>query len=378
MNQIQTAKQRAAEMKEKIRILSNEIEILRHEISNKDRDLSKKRQENVSAYSQRDAAKTESNRLLSEYRSRRDQIAQQLSRIDSLNTVINSTEQDLVSLKNKFAVAVKDRNLVGMHLLDRNDELCILYEKLNIQIETLDKGQAALADREEEIRKYEIIKNEFNRQVKLLKKLLPQVSERYIELERIQKELSDTRHEMITLSGKMESSNDEERCRYLEGKDPERDVLIQKIKNFEEKLAEKEEKILEKDLILAEITTMTVRLKTQTLGGRQESNETALKLNDLAKRIRTITRSMMGKVSELSMHQATALSLYQQKNEKEALVNEARRRVSAGKIEPWEEADILIKRANIQKQARELSNQIAQDKKRIANLQKQGLMELYF
>jgi uncharacterized coiled-coil DUF342 family protein len=39
VNQIQAITQRAAEMKEKIKILSNEIEILRHEIMSKDREL---------------------------------------------------------------------------------------------------------------------------------------------------------------------------------------------------------------------------------------------------------------------------------------------------------------------------------------------------
>jgi hypothetical protein len=39
VNLIQATVQRAAEMKEKIKILSNEIEILRHEIMLKDREL---------------------------------------------------------------------------------------------------------------------------------------------------------------------------------------------------------------------------------------------------------------------------------------------------------------------------------------------------
>ncbi|KAJ3130897.1 hypothetical protein HK100_007240 [Physocladia obscura] len=42
VNQIQATAQRAAEMKEKIKILSNEVEILRHEITNKDHELTKK------------------------------------------------------------------------------------------------------------------------------------------------------------------------------------------------------------------------------------------------------------------------------------------------------------------------------------------------
>jgi chromosome segregation ATPase len=71
VNQIQAATQRAAEMKEKIRILSNEIEILRHEIMNKDRELTKKKQENFASYAIRDSAKNDANKLLATYRERR-------------------------------------------------------------------------------------------------------------------------------------------------------------------------------------------------------------------------------------------------------------------------------------------------------------------
>lgn len=61
---------------------------------------------------------------------------------------------------------------------------------------------------------------------------------------------------------------------------------------------------------------MTSRLKKQTLDGRVDSNEAAVKLNEVAKKIKQVTRLLMSKVSELSMHQANVLNLYQQKNEK--------------------------------------------------------------
>lgn len=75
MNQIQATNQRVSEMKEKIRILSNEIEILRHEIMNKDRDLQKKKQDNAAAYANRDSLKNEANKLLAQYRERRGRFA---------------------------------------------------------------------------------------------------------------------------------------------------------------------------------------------------------------------------------------------------------------------------------------------------------------
>ncbi|KAJ3386772.1 hypothetical protein HDU92_002313 [Lobulomyces angularis] len=376
MNQIQTTMQRAAEMKEKIRILSNEIEILRHEIMNKDRELQKKKQENDAAYSQRDGCKNEANKSLSLYREKRDQIGQHLSKIDTLNMVINGAEEDMINLKQRFALAAKERNEVGMHLLDRNDELCILYEKLNIQVMTLNKGQEELNNREDERRKYEIIRMEVSREVELLKTLRPKVNVVNCKLEKCQKELTETRSRMLELSAKMESPDDRKRSRYLGGEDPKKMNLTQKIQSLEEMLAEKEEKLLEKDLILAEISTMTKRLKQQTVKGRPESNEVALQLNDLAKRIRAVTRSMMGKVSELSMHQALTLSLYQQKTEKETLIQNAKTllnsnkngnqngsSVSLFKNNCWESVELEIKKNEKQKLRRELELRNLMDKK---------------
>ena len=47
---------------------------------------------------------------------------------------------------------MEERNYTGIQLIDRNDELCILYEKCNMQQATLRSGELEIARREEEIR----------------------------------------------------------------------------------------------------------------------------------------------------------------------------------------------------------------------------------
>jgi hypothetical protein len=89
---------------------------------------------------------------------------------------------------------------------------------------------------------------------------------------------------------------------------------------------------LEKDLILEEIEILTNRLKKQTLSGRQESNEMTVKLNGLTKKIKEVTRSMMAKVSELSMHQALAMNLFQEHTEKQVLAESIKERLTLGDI----------------------------------------------
>ncbi len=46
--------------------------------------------------------------------------------------IIMSLEKEMLVLRKKYEKACEDRNYTGIQLIDRNDELCILYEKSNI------------------------------------------------------------------------------------------------------------------------------------------------------------------------------------------------------------------------------------------------------
>eukprot|EP00842_Homolaphlyctis_polyrhiza_P000705 jgi/Hompol1/1635/HPOL_002745-RA len=332
LNQIQSSTQRAAEMKEKIKILSNEIEILRHEIYNKDREVSKKKQENSAAYAVRDSLKNEANKLHVQLRDRRDQIDQHLATIEALNAHINAAEEEMLSLKLRYEQNIKERNMVGVHLLDRNDELCILYERLNVQKEVMAKGESALMEKEDEIRKLSLIVTELKRRVELLKQSEPMVEKYQHEIDEIEKGRDALRDKVVKLSKSMENPDDPKRCRNLIGADPTQQELLKKIERLEDLLAVREEKILEKDLIIEEVATLTSRLKKQTLDGKEETYQVTRRLNDLTKQIKHVTKCMMAKVSELAMYQAKAMSLYQEKCEKEALVEESKARLASGDI----------------------------------------------
>ena len=146
----------------------------------------------------------------------------------------------MLSLKQRYEVAVKDRNSVGIHLLDRNDELCILYERLNIQQEVLKKGETALQEREEEIRKLNLVKSELCRQIELQKNLIPKTVETNNKVKKLESELESIRKTVTELSIKMESPDDPNRSRHLKGKDLSRKQLIDKITKLENQMAEKE------------------------------------------------------------------------------------------------------------------------------------------
>lgn len=60
---------------------------------------------------------------------------EEIAEIDKLNAIINGVEREMLRLKKQYETVVDARNLTGITLIDRNDELCILYEKCNMQEE---------------------------------------------------------------------------------------------------------------------------------------------------------------------------------------------------------------------------------------------------
>ena len=88
VNAIQMSSQALAEMKEKIKILQNEVEILRNETLAKDRALNKERMTHQKTQAWRDQLRLECNKCNSQYRKKQEQVEQQIVEIDKLNSVM--------------------------------------------------------------------------------------------------------------------------------------------------------------------------------------------------------------------------------------------------------------------------------------------------
>lgn len=93
MNLIQAASQSIAEMREKLKILDNEIDILRAESADMDSQLQKQRHDYQISQTERDQQQNEKNRKLQVFQQRQDMVDQQIAEMDKLNSVINRAER---------------------------------------------------------------------------------------------------------------------------------------------------------------------------------------------------------------------------------------------------------------------------------------------
>lgn len=303
VNLIQSTAQALAEMREKIRILHNEVEILGNERTAKIVALNKEINAHQQAINQRDSLRQDLNRLLSEYRAKQGTVEQQIQEIDKLNIVINNLEKDMLQLKSKYEHAVEDRNLTGVQLIDRNDELCILYERSNQQQEALRRGETESIKKEEELRLLRLQKEELKRQYKAAARRLPEMEADKLRIKTLEVELEKEIKFVDQLSSKLEDPQNLDRWRPLEGNDLDIEQLAAKIQVLEDRLDKKREQLLEKELVLEEISSLTEKLRSQAVTKRDAAKVLADQLNELHGRIRDVTKKMLASVSELSMYQ---------------------------------------------------------------------------
>jgi chromosome segregation ATPase len=190
-----------------------------------------------------------------------------------------------------------------VQLIDRNDELCILYERSNQQQEALKNGEKILQTKESELRLIRLQSEELKRRYETARRRLPQLSSNKVAIEELEVLLINERKKTEEYSNKLEDPQNLERWRPLNGEDPDPEQLAAKIRVLENRLDHKREQLLEKELVLEEVSTLTEKLRVQATSRRESSKYMADELNELQFKIRDTTKKMLASVSELSMYQ---------------------------------------------------------------------------
>jgi chromosome segregation ATPase len=367
---IQTNMQTMSETQEKIKILENELEVLRRESLIKDQDLKRKEREQHEHEQIKKNLLVESNRWNKKRENARHKEEDLKRQMSKLNSVITATEDEMLRLKEAYEDAVENRNYTGIQLIDRNDELCILYEKANIQESILKHGMVQLNQRDEDIRTTAIELADLERDIDLCQKVLPQVRDMEEELAELMMRLDEERWKAEVLENDLTDPTNATRWRKIGKVGVDRQSkkgasgmttgdlaaaatsvggnsmtqtvapeaaasddlveLSQKQQVLEERLARVNEKIMEKDLVLEEITELANRLRRQALNGRDFTLALAKKVNGYQYGIKGKTKAMMATLSELSMVQASSIKLEMDVQQMEDRIANARDRTDQG------------------------------------------------
>ncbi|MES1907110.1 MAG: hypothetical protein MHM6MM_000291 [Cercozoa sp. M6MM] len=329
------AAQECAELSERIELLKNELEILRNESESKSRQLAEEARVLEAATVTRDELRQEVNNA-SDSLSKLYADQAQLDRdIAFEQQTLGVLDKDMAELRERFVRATARRNRVGLQLVDRNDELAVLYEKQNVLQKVLGDAQQQLNGKEEQITAVQLELRELLTRIDAVQARAP--SER--EYETVTKQQQDLLSELETLkekfqelSNKLETpaqvvnldtdeddrmkgdcSTDSEPSgrvvRHLSGYVPTVQEASTKAELLEERLLSKKEQLLQKELVIEEVGFINEQLRAKAADNHALTLQLAEKLNEYQGKVRKLTRAMMATVAELSFKQATALKL---------------------------------------------------------------------
>ncbi|CAI9160265.1 unnamed protein product [Rangifer tarandus platyrhynchus] len=330
INLLHKAHQKVNEIKERHKMSLNELEILRNSAVTQERKLQNSMLKHANNITIRESMQNDVCKIVAKLQEMKEKKEAQLNNIDRLANMITMIEEEMVQLRKKYERAVQRRNESGVQLIEREEEVCIFYEKINIQEKMKLNGEIELHVLEEKIRFLKLKIAEKQRQIHVTRKLLPVKSALDADLAVLQIQFSQCTDRIKDLEEKFINPEGENRTRLLPGKDMTEEEMIKKVDALELQLAKKEEKLLEKDFLYEQVSRLTDRLHSKTQACKQHTLLLAKKMNGYQKKIKDATEKMMALVAELSMKQAMAIELQKEVKEKEEFIFTCNSRMEKG------------------------------------------------
>ncbi|XP_077035241.1 coiled-coil domain-containing protein 146 isoform X2 [Agelaius phoeniceus] len=243
----------------------------------------------------------------------------------------------------------------GLLLREREEELGILYEKINRQEVLRRNGETKMQVMDEKISFLKLKLVEKKREVKLCFKELSVKNALDAQLVKLRIQYSQCRDKIKKLEENYGDATNESRKQEMGGKDPSPPELLKRIDKIEAELVQKEQRLLKIDFLCENISDLTDRMRAVVESGKQDMLLFARRSNELQREINRKTQEIRALFAELSMKQALALKLQQEIRDKEQSVMTASLMISQDLSPPKAEKDgwKILDSEKIQKAAAE-------------------------
>jgi len=341
-------------MKEKVEGMQNELDNFQLESTEKSLILVKEFEVHNSSRINRAMLRREKTNARYLYREKKEEVDRQTIKRDKLKATASSLQRNRARLQTQNDRMSNSKNFMLEQLEERKNEIHQLLQRANTYEQVLKHGELNTQRRMEDSRALMLQCTEIQRYILVRKVTLLDPREVEKRIDKLQNELIEEMAVTGKLSNNLEEPSNCDRWIELNGKDVDEHQLIAKIRVLKERLNENKKHLLEKEVLLEELTRHTNELKRELDLCSCEIQPEVQNLNNYQSRVRTITRSMMALVSELSMYQATSLALEEEKENKQHALASTREMMA--KVEPLSHDTIQYFRRLEDRQAKSIIN----------------------
>ncbi|KAF6085507.1 coiled-coil domain containing 146 [Phyllostomus discolor] len=271
VNLLHKSHQQVNEIKERHKMSLNELEILRNSAVTQERKLQNSMLKHANNVTIRESMQNDVCKIVAKLQEMKEKKEAQLNNIDRLVHMITMIEEEMVQLRKKYEQAVQSRNESGVQLIEREEEVCIFYEKINIQEKMKLNAEIEIHVLDEKIRFLKLKIAEKQRQIHVTQKLLPAKRSLDADLAVLEIQFSQCTDRIKELEKHFINPEGKNRTRFIPGKDMTKEEMIKKIDGLELHLAKKEEQLLEKDFIYEQVSQLSERLHSKTQASKEDT-----------------------------------------------------------------------------------------------------------
>jgi chromosome segregation ATPase len=319
MNHIQTSRQLIVEYNEKIRILENEVEVLRLEFEQVCDVVRLQKNELASAFKRRDQTRSDLKTAELHYVELQNKIDFQDSEIRQMNRVLTGIEDAVILNQRLYEDQSVDCSNIQKMLIDRRDELSLITEQFNRHEWVMKRGEVQLREREEELKLLRLQLNDFARQIEIMQRKLPQLRAYDRELAELDKQLEVAHRESEQMTAKLEAPDLHERQRAYRGKDFTLKELEDKVSMYEQRINSKGQQLWEKQILLHEIDEKIAQITHLSGSDDQKTLKAFERSGALRAEAMTLRRRKMAALAETAVYRAQSTDL---QDEKQAVKDE--------------------------------------------------------
>ncbi|KAM9010026.1 cilia- and flagella-associated protein 58 [Ara ararauna] len=296
------AKDEISEMKKKFKSVMHQLDQLKQEIKIKEDNLVKAHLENQQTEKEKELLKAELLQVKKQALETKCFIENQEAEERKLLKIIAEADAERLKQKREIDQVINERDILGSQLVQRNDEVALLYEKIKIQQSILNKGENQYRQRVEDIQLLRMEIKKLRREKGILGKSVANVEDLRKEIHHMRKELLREQTRCKVLEEELENPLNVHRWRKLEASDPSTYELIEKVQRLQKQLISKTGEVIEKELLLQEKEKLYVELKH--ILARQPGPEAAEQLQLYRHTLREKTKQLKVLSSELNVYES--------------------------------------------------------------------------
>jgi len=240
------------EMRRRFKAMNLEMYQLREMIKERDDEVIKTHNDNNEVQKDMERISESLKRHKNLEKRSQEKVAEQQDEIKKLEATILEAEAEQKNQHKDYEAVGSERKILSTQLINRNEELALLYEKIKIQESTLKKGAVQYQSRLDEIKTQKEEIASLKADLYKVQQQAENINDLKAEVYHHQRELLQERTKVKALSEELENPMNVHRWRKLEGSDRSMFELIQKVRTLQDRLIAKTELCVKKDKVLQE------------------------------------------------------------------------------------------------------------------------------